>query len=75
MLQIRLFKSLIGEKPINVKTVNALGIRKVGQSTLKVDTPQIRGMVHQIKHLVTVEEVADEPKTTKTAKKSTKKES
>ncbi|MCU0315662.1 MAG: 50S ribosomal protein L30 [Fimbriimonadaceae bacterium] len=56
-IKITLAKSLIAQVPKNVKTAHALGIRKIGQSTLNHPTPSILGMVHQIKHLVTVEEV------------------
>jgi len=56
MLRIKLAKSLIGSVPKNVATARALGLGKVGSVALHNDTPQIRGMVHQVKHLVTVEE-------------------
>ena len=38
-------------------TVAALGIRKLNHSVVKVDTPQIRGMIAKIVHLLKVEEV------------------
>jgi large subunit ribosomal protein L30 len=38
-------------------TVAALGIRKLNHSVVKADTPQIRGMIAQIVHLLKVEEV------------------
>ena len=38
-------------------TVAALGIHKLNHSVVKVDTPQIRGMIAKIVHLLKVEEV------------------
>ncbi len=56
-LSIKLVRSVIGAKPNQRKTVEALGLRKMGQVTEKEDTPQIRGMIETIKHLVEVEEI------------------
>lgn len=61
MLKVTLSKSMIGAVPKNRKTVNALGLRKIGQSNTFEDTASIRGMIHQVKHLLTVEEVEDQP--------------
>jgi large subunit ribosomal protein L30 len=36
--------------------MEALGFRRHQQTLEKVDTPQIRGMLHQVRHLVRVEE-------------------
>jgi large subunit ribosomal protein L30 len=57
MLKVTLTGSLIGSHPRNRKTAYALGLRKMGQSNTFEDTPNIRGMIHNITHLVTVEEV------------------
>ncbi len=62
MLRIKLVKSLIGEVPKNVKNIKALGIRKPGDVVEHHDRPEIRGIVHQVKHLLSVEEVEGEPK-------------
>ena len=56
-LNIKLIRSIIGAKPNQRKTVEALGLRKMGQVTEKKDTPQIRGMIETVKHLVEVEEI------------------
>lgn len=55
-LQIKLTKSLIGEKPKNRATVRGLGLRRMQQTVEHNDTPAIRGMVHAVAHLVTVTE-------------------
>lgn len=54
MLRIKLVKSPIAENWRNQRTVEALGLRKVGQTIEKIDNPSIRGQVHAVKHLLTV---------------------
>ena len=58
-LKIMLVKSPIGQKQRQKDTVRALGIRKMHQTVVRPDNPQMRGMVFAIKHLVTVEEIAE----------------
>jgi large subunit ribosomal protein L30 len=55
-LNVTLTKSLIGEKPKNRATVRGLGLRKMNASVEHNDTSEIRGMIHAVAHLVTVEE-------------------
>jgi len=55
-LTVKLTKSLIGEKPKNRATVRGLGLRKMNAAVDHKDTPEIRGMIHAVAHLVTVEE-------------------
>lgn len=55
-LTVKLTKSLIGEKPKNRATARSLGLRKMNASVEHKDTPEIRGMIHAVAHLVTVEE-------------------
>ena len=59
-LKITQIKGLVGTKPSHRANIEALGLKKIGQSVVKQDTPIIRGMVQQVRHLVTVEEVAGE---------------
>jgi len=59
MLKIKLIKSTIGYKPKAKATIIALGLKKLNQSVLKSDTPQIRGMLKKIDYLVTVSEVKE----------------
>lgn len=56
-LNIRLVRSKIGKKKEQIATVDALGLRKIGQTVVKEDTPQIRGMINKVQHMVKVEEV------------------
>ena len=56
-LKITLKRSLIGNKQYQKDTVKALGLKKIRQSVVHNDTPQIRGMIHKVAHMVTVEEI------------------
>lgn len=60
MLRIKLVKSPIGHTKKNRLTVYALGLRKVGQVVEQNDHPAIRGMIHKVKHLLSVEEAGGE---------------
>jgi large subunit ribosomal protein L30 len=37
-------------------TMRSLGLRRIGQSVEHKDSPQLRGMVHSVRHLVEVSE-------------------
>lgn len=56
-LAITLKRSLIGRKPNQRKTVQALGLRKRHQTVIQQDNPAIRGMINKVSHLVEVKEV------------------
>ncbi|GGH74821.1 50S ribosomal protein L30 [Compostibacillus humi] len=56
-LEITLTRSVIGRKEKQVKTVEALGLKKIRQSVVLEDTPAVRGMINRVSHLVTVKEV------------------
>lgn len=57
-LRITLRKSVIGEKPKTRASVETLGLRKIRQSVERPDTPDVRGLVHAVRHLVDVEEIS-----------------
>ena len=46
----------IGCKKDQIATVEAIGLKKIGQTVEKNDTPQLRGMIFKVKHLVEVSE-------------------
>lgn len=54
-LKITLVRSPIGQTKRQKQTVIALGLRKLHQTVEQNDTPQIRGMVAKVHHLVKVE--------------------
>ena len=56
-LKITLVKSTIGSKKDQIATVKALGLHKIRSVVEKEDTPQIRGMVNKVNHLVQCEEI------------------
>jgi large subunit ribosomal protein L30 len=56
-LKVTQVKSVIGSKQDHKRTVRALGLKRIRDSRMHEDTPQIRGMLHKVRHLVRVEEV------------------
>lgn len=56
-LKITLVKSTIGAIPKHRATVKAMGLKKLQSSVVRPDNAAVRGMIHQIQHLVKVEEV------------------
>ncbi|MDV6013112.1 50S ribosomal protein L30 [Haloechinothrix sp. LS1_15] len=57
-LKITQVKSKIGAKQNHRDTLRTLGLRKIRQSVVRDDTAEVRGLVHTVRHLVTVEEVS-----------------
>jgi large subunit ribosomal protein L30 len=55
-LRIRQIKSASGHPADQERTIRALGIRRMQRPVEHDDTPQIRGMVFKVRHLVEVEE-------------------
>lgn len=55
-IKITLTKSTIGASPAQKKVVEALGLKKMNQSVERPDSPQTRGAVKKVEHLLTVEE-------------------
>lgn len=53
---ITLKKSLIGRTEKQKKTVEALGLKKIGQSVVKEDNSAVRGMIHAIDFMLDVED-------------------
>ena len=59
-LHITWVKSGIGYSENQKRTLKALGFRRLNQSVTHSDHPSIRGMINRVRHLVKVEEKADE---------------
>jgi large subunit ribosomal protein L30 len=55
VLRITYTKSAIGYSERQKNTIQALGLRRLGQTVEHKDSPAIRGMVNKVNHLVTVE--------------------
>ncbi|MCD6249320.1 MAG: 50S ribosomal protein L30 [candidate division Zixibacteria bacterium] len=56
-LKITQVRSTIDRKEPQKRTITALGLGKLHRSVVHNDTPQIRGMIRAVAHLVEVEEV------------------
>jgi large subunit ribosomal protein L30 len=55
MVRITLVRSPIGRPPVQRRTVRALGLKKMNHSVVQAATPEIKGMINRINHLVVVE--------------------
>ena len=56
-LKVTQVKSGIGRKKSQRETLRSLGLKRIHDSVVQEDRPEIRGMVATVPHLVTVEEV------------------
>jgi large subunit ribosomal protein L30 len=54
-LKITQVRSAIGQSQRHRGTLRALGLGKIGRSAKHKDSPQLQGMLRQVRHLVTVE--------------------
>ena len=57
-LKITLTRSLIGRPATQRDTVKAIGLKKLNSSVELPDNESIRGQLHKVEHLITVEEQA-----------------
>jgi large subunit ribosomal protein L30 len=53
-------KSAIGFNKNQRLTIDSLGLRRLNHTVIHEDTPSIRGMVHKVRHLVVVEDIASD---------------
>ncbi|MFP4621377.1 MAG: 50S ribosomal protein L30 [Bacteroidales bacterium] len=56
-LKVTQIKSKIGSTKRQKRNLEALGIKRINHTVEKEDTPQIRGMINKVDHLVQVEEI------------------
>ncbi len=56
MLKIKMVRSEIGRPEKQRKILRGMGLNKLNSCVTLVDTPQIRGMVQKVIHLVSMEE-------------------
>ncbi len=56
-LKVTQVRSYIGNKENQRQTLRSQGLKRMHDVVVKEDRPEIRGMVHTVRHLVTVEEV------------------
>ncbi|MBW2690089.1 MAG: 50S ribosomal protein L30 [Deltaproteobacteria bacterium] len=55
-IKVTLKRSGIGRNKYFTKVLNGLGLRRLHQTVVLQDTPEIRGMIYKVNHMVTVEE-------------------
>ena len=55
-IKVTLLKSTIGFNETQAKTVEGMGLRRIRHTVELPDTPATRGMIHKVRHLVTVQE-------------------
>jgi large subunit ribosomal protein L30 len=56
-LKVTQIRSVIGSKQNQRETLRSLGLKRIRDVVVKEDRPEIRGMIHTVTHMVTVEEV------------------
>ena len=54
-IKVTLKRSGIGRSKYFTKVLNGLGLRRLHQTVVLKDTPEIRGMINKVSHMVTVE--------------------
>ena len=55
-LKVKQLKSKNGSDKRQVDTLRSIGLRRIGHTVEVSDTPQMRGMLHKVRHLVEVDE-------------------
>jgi large subunit ribosomal protein L30 len=57
LLKVKLVRSLVGRPKKQREVVKGLGLRKINSEVTRKDSPEIRGMINRVHHLVKVEEL------------------
>ena len=56
-LKVTQTRGVVCTKAMHRETLRSLGLKRIGDTVVKEDRPEIRGMVRTVAHMVTVEEV------------------
>ena len=56
-LKVEQKKSSVGILRNQRETLRSLGLKRIGDVVVKEDRPEVRGMVHAVRHLVAVEQI------------------
>ena len=59
-LKITQTRGLVATKPKQRESMRSLGLKRIGQSVVREDSPIVRGQINTVRHMVEVEEVAGE---------------
>ncbi len=54
-IRVTLIRSVIGLRASHRATVKGLGLRRINHTTELADTPEVRGMINTVKHLIKCE--------------------
>lgn len=57
-LKVTQVKSVIGRPENQKRTVRALGLKRINDTNILPDKPEIRGMINKVRHLVVFEETS-----------------
>ena len=57
-IKVTQIRSAIGTKPNQRQTLRSLGLKRINDTVVQEDRPEIRGMVATVPHLVAVEEIS-----------------
>jgi large subunit ribosomal protein L30 len=55
-LKVTLVRSHIGKMPKQKAVLNGMGLNRLNKTVVLKDTPEIRGMISKVSHLVSVEQ-------------------
>ena len=55
-MKVTQVKSRNGADKRQIDTLRSLGLRRIGHTVEHPDSPQLRGMLHKVRHLIVVEE-------------------
>ena len=58
-LKVKMVKSVIARQEKQKKIMRGLGLNKLNSTVELLDTPEIRGMINKVSHLVSVEEIKE----------------
>jgi large subunit ribosomal protein L30 len=62
MVKVTLIRSMIGRPEKHRRVLRGMGLTKLNRTVTLKDTPEIRGMINVVSHLVKTEENVDEAK-------------
>ena len=59
-VKVKLIRSMIGRPEKHRKVLRGMGLTRLNKTVEFNDTPEIRGMINKVSHLVSIEEKVDE---------------
>ena len=59
-VKVTLVRSMIGRPEKHRRVLRGMGLTRLNKTVELIDTPEIRGMINKVSHLVTTEEKVDE---------------